>query len=116
MGKAKWIPEISHHAPGVPIILVGTKSDLRNDTDTQNELRSKNMEMVSEGAITQMKGEIGAVTYIECSALTQEGLKSVFDEEGWGREDDELHCLGSRPAKQLLVGREMCEERQRGCR
>merc|ERR550525_1653327 len=78
--KAKWIPEISHHAPGVPIILVGTKSDLRNDADTQNELRSKNMEMVSEGAITQMKGEIGAVTYIECSALTREGLKSVFDE------------------------------------
>lgn len=23
--RAKWLPEIQHHAPGVPFILVGTK-------------------------------------------------------------------------------------------
>ncbi|RLM79848.1 Rac-like GTP-binding protein 6 [Panicum miliaceum] len=28
---ALWIPELKHYAPGVPIILVGTKLDLRDD-------------------------------------------------------------------------------------
>ncbi|CDY59407.1 BnaC01g42410D [Brassica napus] len=27
----KWIPELKHYAPGVPIILVGSKLDLRDD-------------------------------------------------------------------------------------
>ncbi|GJN18837.1 hypothetical protein PR202_gb06040 [Eleusine coracana subsp. coracana] len=27
----QWIPELKHYAPGVPIILVGTKLDLRDD-------------------------------------------------------------------------------------
>ncbi|XP_042421413.1 rac-like GTP-binding protein 6 isoform X4 [Zingiber officinale] len=27
----KWIPELKHYAPGVPVILVGSKLDLRDD-------------------------------------------------------------------------------------
>lgn len=78
--KSKWWPEIQHHAPGVPIILVGTKSDLRNDESMKAQLASKGLGVVSQEAARDRQKEIQAVSYMECSALTQEGLKNVFDE------------------------------------
>ena len=78
--KAKWNPEISHHCPDVPKLLVGTKSDLREDKDTLERLADKKMTPISAEAAAQMAKSIGAVKFMECSALTQTGLKAVFDE------------------------------------
>jgi small GTP-binding protein len=39
--RQKWHPEINHHAPNVPFILVGTKLDLRDDPDTVTRLQQK---------------------------------------------------------------------------
>jgi len=78
--KAKWFQEIEHHAPNVPIILVGTKLDLREDRTTIEGLRMKRMEPVSYEQALQVSREIRAHKYLECSALTQRNLKSVFDE------------------------------------
>ena len=78
--KSKWWPEIQHHAPGVPLILVGTKSDMRNDQAMAAQLASKGLRVVSMEEAQGRAREIGAVAYMECSALTQEGLKTVFDE------------------------------------
>jgi len=78
--KSKWWPEIQHHAPGVPIILCGTKSDLRNDASMIQQLSAKGMNIIEQQKAQERAEEIGAVKYMECSALTQEGLKNVFDE------------------------------------
>jgi len=78
--KTKWVPEIQHHAPNVPIVLVGTKSDLRKDQDTIKQLNSRQQEMVKIESAQGMAKDIGAVKFLECSALTQEGLKQVFDD------------------------------------
>jgi len=78
--KTKWVPEIQHHAPNVPILLVGTKSDLRKDDNTIKQLNSRQQIMVTVEAAQRMAKEIGAVNFLECSALTQEGLKQVFDD------------------------------------
>jgi Ras-related C3 botulinum toxin substrate 1 len=73
---AQWYPEISHHAPGVPIVLVGTKLDKRDPNAPKGP--------GGTGPITYKEGlecaeKIGAYKYVECSALTQMNLKAVFD-------------------------------------
>lgn len=77
--KTRWFPEIQHHAPGVPIVLVGTKGDLRDDESMRTALASRGLEVVSKEAAQNLANEIGAKEYVECSALTQEGLKYGFD-------------------------------------
>ena len=78
--RAKWSPEVSHHCPNVPIILVGTKLDLRDDEETINKLKEKKMAPITYAQGLQMMKDIRAVKYLECSALSQKGLKQVFDE------------------------------------
>lgn len=76
----KWYPEISHHAPGVPKILVGTKLDLRENPAEMERLRERRQSPVTLQQGEAMKKKINAVCYKECSALTQNGLKDIFDE------------------------------------
>lgn len=76
----KWYPEISHHAPGVPKILVGTKLDLRDNPAEVERLRERRQSPVTLQQGDAMRRKINAVCYKECSALTQQGLKDIFDE------------------------------------
>eukprot|EP01108_Squamamoeba_japonica_P002358 TRINITY_DN210_c0_g1_i1.p1 TRINITY_DN210_c0_g1~~TRINITY_DN210_c0_g1_i1.p1 ORF type:complete len:195 (+),score=58.97 TRINITY_DN210_c0_g1_i1:130-714(+) len=78
--SAKWYPEVSHHCPNTPLLLVGTKLDLREDAETIGRLREKNLAPISYEQGMQKQKEINATKYMECSALTQKGLKQVFDE------------------------------------
>ncbi|KAL9933675.1 hypothetical protein V8E36_007333 [Tilletia maclaganii] len=78
--RTKWWPEICHHAPHIPMILVGTKLDLREDRDEIAKLAERRMQPISYAQGNAMARDIGAVRYLECSALTQKGLKGVFDE------------------------------------
>jgi len=78
--RAKWYPEVRHHCQSVPLILVGTKLDLRDDTDTIAKLKEKRLAPVTYPQGLAMSKDVGAVKYLECSALTTKGLKNVFDE------------------------------------
>ena len=78
--SAKWYPEVSHHCPNTPLILVGTKLDLRDDRETIDRLRESGLAPISyEQGMVKAK-EINSIKFLECSALTQKELKNVFDE------------------------------------
>nr|GEX63741.1 Rac-like GTP-binding protein RAC2 [Tanacetum cinerariifolium] len=73
----KWIPELRHYAPLVPIVLVGTKLDLREDSKFLMDYPGACTISTSQGE--ELKKQIGAVGYVECSSKTQQNVKIVFD-------------------------------------
>lgn len=76
----KWKPEIAQHCSNVPIVLVGTKIDLREDAAAVRALRERRMSPVSSKQGLRLAKTIKAASYVECSALNQTGVKRVFDE------------------------------------
>merc|ERR550525_1067681 len=83
--RRKWIPEVSHHCPKVPIVLVGTKADCRHDPNTQRQMAAKGETFITPEEGEELRRKIQAMHpgdtahYVECSALTQEGLRNVFE-------------------------------------
>ena len=75
----KWTPEVRQYCPNVPIILVGNKTDLRNDDETKQELANMKQEPVKAEDGRCMAERIHAFAYLECSAKTKEGVREVFE-------------------------------------
>jgi len=76
-----WVPELKGHKDGknAPIILVGTKTDLRKNTEKLAELSRQGRSPITRQEGEKKTKEIGAKLYMECSALTQDGLKELFE-------------------------------------
>lgn len=84
--NAIWYPEIKKFCPRIPIILVGTQSDWRCQSNNTVMIRdngslSKRMRecvLVSPDMGRQVAKEIGA-TYYETSVVSMWGVKEVFE-------------------------------------
>uniref|UniRef100_A0A8D0HGB9 Uncharacterized protein n=1 Tax=Sphenodon punctatus TaxID=8508 RepID=A0A8D0HGB9_SPHPU len=77
--STKWLPEIRQHCPSVPVLLVGTQADLRQDVKVLIALARRKEAPVPFPAAQALAAKLGTVGYAECSALTQHNLKEVFD-------------------------------------
>ena len=64
----------------MPCLIVGTQTDLRDDAQVRDKLAKQKMQPVRKEDGERMAKDLGAVKYVECSALTQFKLKDVFDE------------------------------------
>eukprot|EP00472_Partenskyella_glossopodia_P009620 CAMPEP_0197520152 /NCGR_PEP_ID=MMETSP1318-20131121/5464_1 /TAXON_ID=552666 /ORGANISM="Partenskyella glossopodia, Strain RCC365" /LENGTH=195 /DNA_ID=CAMNT_0043071551 /DNA_START=25 /DNA_END=612 /DNA_ORIENTATION=+ len=76
----KWAPEVRHHCKDARMILVGNKCDLRDDKKFVERMKKQSgRRPVSKKEGREVAKTIGADAFFECSALTQEGLKELFD-------------------------------------
>uniref|UniRef100_A0A7E4VZL7 Rho-related GTP-binding protein RhoU n=1 Tax=Panagrellus redivivus TaxID=6233 RepID=A0A7E4VZL7_PANRE len=74
----KWLPEVRALAPDVPVILCGTQSDLRHNLTKAMELKQRGIKPLTEKQIKKIADQHHLEVF-ECSALTHQNLKNVFD-------------------------------------
>jgi small GTP-binding protein len=77
--RRKWVPEIDHHAPGVARVLVGTKSDLRASRGAQGSVALSECDLLAREMASSLPAGAAPVPYVECSAMTMQGVKQVMD-------------------------------------
>ncbi|NXJ97967.1 RHOF protein, partial [Corythaixoides concolor] len=76
----KWYPEVNHFCKGVPVLLVGCKTDLRQDREVLHKLQEARLEPISYQQAKAMARNVHAVSYLECSARYQENIGDIFTE------------------------------------
>eukprot|EP01103_Thecamoeba_quadrilineata_P014107 TRINITY_DN4101_c0_g1_i1.p1 TRINITY_DN4101_c0_g1~~TRINITY_DN4101_c0_g1_i1.p1 ORF type:complete len:231 (+),score=26.88 TRINITY_DN4101_c0_g1_i1:12-704(+) len=75
--RHKWITELRENAPETPFILVGTKTDLRDKLDQEND---KTVERINTKKGQKLAKELKAQTYVECTSKDPQSVNNVFIE------------------------------------
>ena len=95
----QWYPEVAHFCEGTPLILVGTKTDLRRDEQTKRMLSAQGQTPITPEQGATVAREIGA-KYIECSAKMGTGVQDVFSlalkesmRGKWGKMVKQRRCV-----------------------
>lgn len=87
--KDKWLNELKQHAnidksefyknTGLlPVLVVGTKTDLRDNNTINNENSNSKIEITDSDEINKFVEDNKLLAYCECSAMNQTGVDEVF--------------------------------------
>ncbi|XP_062974758.1 rho-related GTP-binding protein RhoD [Elgaria multicarinata webbii] len=76
----KWYPEVKHFCRGIPILLVGCKTDLRKDKVLLRKLHQDHLEPITYHQGEALAQNLHAVAYLECSARLHENIADIFAE------------------------------------
>ncbi|KAG7272423.1 hypothetical protein CRUP_013177 [Coryphaenoides rupestris] len=95
----KWHPEVKHFCKDVPVVLVGCKTDLRKDQERLGKLKALDQTPITYTQGEEVRQQMNAELYLECSAKHQENVHNVFLET----------------TKKVLDARSKARKRRRKC-
>jgi len=83
--ESKWVGEIAENCQGVKLVLVALKCDLREqgaDDEAAEEggQQREKKEMINYDQGLEVARRIGALRYLECSAMRNRGVNEAFTE------------------------------------
>ncbi|EHL01273.1 putative GTP-binding protein RHO3 [Glarea lozoyensis 74030] len=104
--ESKWVGEIAENCQGVKLVLVALKCDLREQSaDEEGETaeggQKEKKEMIKYEQGLEVARRIGALRYLECSAMRNRGVNEAFTEaarvalsvKGTGEKGDSKCCV-----------------------
>jgi len=78
--ESKWLDEILEYCPGVKLVLVALKCDLRDDSAVKERLNRYGSHTVQYEEGLAVARRIRASRYLECSSKHNRGVTEVFYE------------------------------------
>lgn len=88
--ESKWVGEIADNCPGVKLVLVALKCDLREGAEDDEEAvpdatdatdgRKEKKPMINYEQGLEVARRINALRYLECSAMRNRGVNEAFTE------------------------------------
>ena len=64
---------------GTPFILVGTKSDLLEDEEYLKKMSEEGISPITTEMAESVRSEVDAICYVDCSAKTSKGIRTIFE-------------------------------------
>jgi Rho family protein len=105
--ESKWVGEIADNCPGVKLVLVALKCDLRENVEDENlgpddqpaapQPGEKRTQLINYDQGLEVARRIQASRYLECSAMKNRGVNEAFTEAarvalGVKKDRDESKC------------------------
>lgn len=87
--ESKWVGEIADNCPGVKLVLVALKCDLREGSEDEEEAPAaadgadgprEKKSMIGYEHGLEVARRINALRYLECSAMRNRGVNEAFTE------------------------------------
>ncbi|KAI9885054.1 MAG: subunit of TIM23 translocase complex [Watsoniomyces obsoletus] len=82
--ESKWVGEIAENCQGAKLVLVALKCDLREkgaeDDEDPAAAARREKEMIDYHQGLEVARRIGALRYLECSAMRNRGVNEAFSE------------------------------------
>ncbi|KAK7914514.1 GTP-binding protein RHO3 [Apiospora marii] len=86
--ESKWVGEIQENCPGVKLVLVALKCDLRENNEDEDEpaagaadgAQREKKPMIDYNQGLEVARRIKAMRYLECSAMKNRGVNEAFTE------------------------------------
>ncbi|RHZ69455.1 hypothetical protein Glove_283g36 [Diversispora epigaea] len=78
--ESKWMEEIHENCPGVKLVLVALKCDLREDIQVMRSMQRYGERPVSYEEGIEVARNIRASKYLECSSKHNRGVREAFEQ------------------------------------